>query len=118
MEKNGISPNKPVKLLHVNPKCWCAEMMILPILDRRCKPSMLVYKPIQSNKLKIRMCKFDANSTKNEDVRVPHLKTAKTAVMTSSNVFSKYFRKWNVFYCFPEYLTVTATTVNKTVCEV
>ena len=55
------------------------------ILDRRYKPSMLVCKPIQSNKLKIRMCKLDANSTKNEDVRVPHLKTTKTAVMTSFN---------------------------------
>ena len=88
------------------------------ILDRRYKPSMLVCKPIQSNKLKIRMCKLDANSTKNEDVRVPHLKTTKTAVMTSFNGFSNFLRKWNVFYCFPEYFTLTATTVTKTVCEV
>ena len=87
-------------------------------MDKRYKPSMLVCKPIQSNKLKIRMCKLDANSTKNEDMRVPHLKTTKTAVMTSFNVFSEFSRKWNVYYCFPEYFTVTATTVTKTMYEV
>ena len=64
------------------------------------------------------MCKSDENSTKNENVRVPQLKTTKTAVMTSFNVFSKFLRKWNIFYCFPEHFTVTATAVNKTVCEV
>ena len=64
------------------------------------------------------MCKLDANSTKNEDVRVPHLKTTKTAIMTSFNVFSKLLKRWNVFHCFSKYFTVTATTVTKTVCEV
>ena len=54
---------------------------------------MLVCKPIQSNTLKIRICKSDANSTKNEDMRVPHLKTTKTAVMTSFNVFFRIFEK-------------------------
>ena len=74
------------------------------ILDRRYEPSMLVCKPIQSNKLKIRMCQLDANSTKNEDVRVPHLKTTKTAVMTSFNVFFKIFEKMECFLLFSRVL--------------
>ena len=85
-------------------------------LNKRCKPSILVSKPIQSYNLQIRTCKLDANSSKNEDLRVPHLKTTKTAVMTSFNVFSIFLRKCNVFYCFLEYFTVTATTVTKSVC--
>ena len=70
---------------------------------------MLVCKPIQSNKLKIRMCKLDANSTKNEDVRVPHLKTTKTAVMTSFNGYSNILRKRNGFFiCLVERVSVSA----------
>ena len=65
------------------------------------------------------MCQFEVISTKYEDVRMPHLKTTKKAVMLSINdFFDFFFRKWNVFYCFPEYLIVTATKVTKTVCEV
>ena len=79
------------------------------ILDRSYKPSMLVCTPIQNNKLKIRMCKLDENSTKNEDVRVPHLKTTKTAVMTSFNGYSNILRKRNVFsICLVERVSVSA----------
>jgi len=67
-------------------------LFLAAILDRMYKPSMLVCKLIQRNKLKIRMCKLDENSMKNEDLRVPHLKTTKAAVMTSFNVLvSNYF---------------------------
>ena len=85
------------------------------ILDRRYEPSMLVCKPIQSNMLKIRMRKLHANSTKNEYVRMPHLKTAKTAIMTSFNVFRNLWENWRFSIVFPVYFTVTATTATKTV---
>ena len=62
------------------------------IFDRRYKPRMLVCKPIQINKLKLRICRFEEN---NEDARVQHWKPIKTADMTSFNslLFSR------VLYC-------------------
>ena len=49
------------------------------------------------------MWKLDANSTKNEDVRVPHLKTTKIAVMTSFNAFS-IFLEMECFLLFSRVL--------------
>ena len=64
----------------------------------------------------MRIFQFEENSIKNEDVRMLLLKTTKTVVLTSFNVFFNNLMKLIVFNCFPEYFTVTATTVTTTVC--
>ena len=46
-------------------------------MDRRFKPRMLGYNPIQRHELKKKLTKFEENETKIEDMRVPHWKTAK-----------------------------------------
>ena len=62
-------------------------------MDRRSEPRMLGYNPIQRHELKKKMTKFEENYTKIEDMRVPHWKTAKKAVMTSSKQNFQYLRK-------------------------
>ena len=42
------------------------------ILDRRYEPKTLICNPIQSDELKELTYQFEENSTKNEEVRVPH----------------------------------------------
>ena len=63
------------------------------ILDRRYEPKTLVCNPIQSNELKNITYQFEENYAKIEDVRVPHWKTYKKAVMTSSNQNFQNLRK-------------------------
>ena len=50
-------------------------------LDRKYKPRKLVWNPVQSSELEIRMCQFEEKFTNSKDV--PHLKTTITAVMSS-----------------------------------
>ena len=63
------------------------------ILDERYVPKPLVCNPIQSNELKNKTYQFKENCAKIEDVRVPHWKTYKKAVMTSLNQNFQNVRK-------------------------
>ena len=69
------------------------SVILAAILDRRYEPKTLVCNPIQSNELKNITYQFEENCAKIEDVRVPHWKTYKKAVMTSSNQNFENLRK-------------------------
>ena len=80
------------------------------ILDRRYEPKTLVCNPIQSNELKNITYQFEENCAKIEDVRVPHWKTYKKAVMTSSNQKCQNLRKvssqFSLRSCGPSFIKI------------